>query len=295
MPVSSMTGFGRAAGAEGACVFEWELRSVNGRGLECRFRAPPGFDASEAQLRAKTQARFARGNINASLQIKRQAAFSEARLNTAALDRLHQALSLWAKTNGLAPPELGALIGLRGVIDTDEPGDTPEDQAALSAAVFAAFDDALAALAGMRQSEGAALHETLTQQLAAMETLVAGSEALRAGFADVIRERLRRQVETLIESSDRFDPARLHQEAVLIAARADIREELDRLKAHIAAARGHLAADGPAGRKLDFLSQEFMREANTLCSKSPDTALTALGLELKNVIEQFREQVQNVE
>ena len=295
MPVTSMTGYGHAAGASGPWTFEWDVRSVNGRGLECRFRLPPLLEQSESRLKARAQARLSRGNVNANLRLQGAVSSERPSLDLAQLGEFHDALAAFAKTRGLAPPAIADLVGMRGVVEVTETPASDDERQALAAAIEVAFEAALGGLAAMRGAEGAALGAVISGQIGEIEKLVAGCEQLRDGFPALFRARLEKQVAALLEANERLDEARLHQEAVLLASRADIREELDRLKAHAAAARKLIAGEGAAGRKLDFLAQEFMREANTLCSKSPDTRLTEAGLAMKNVIEQFREQVQNVE
>jgi uncharacterized protein (TIGR00255 family) len=190
---------------------------------------------------------------------------------------------------------MDGILGLKGVIEVIDEDEREEDRRAAEAAVIAGFGTALASLAEMRRREGAALAGVLAARLDEIAALAARAEAAPGRRAEAIKARLAEQIAALLETSTRFDPDRLHQEAILIASKADIREELDRLVAHIAQARRLIAAGGPAGRKLDFLSQELNRESNTLCAKSNDVELTNIGLELKTVVEQFREQVQNLE
>lgn len=295
MTVASMTGFARAQGSLGPWSYAWELKSVNSKGLDLRLRVPPTFDAVEIKARAAISARLARGSIFASLTAKRADEEAAVRVNRAALDRLLAALDDVPLHPNLGPASLDGLLNVRGVIEVVEPQDDEAQRAALDAAILASLEGALDALVASRHMEGAALAKTLGDRLARIGTLSAEADALPARQPDAIRERLAQQVARLMESAEGLDPARLHQEAVLIAVKADIREELDRLKAHVESARRLIAEGGPIGRRLDFLSQELGRESNTLCAKSNDSSLTTIGLEMKIEVEQLREQVQNIE
>jgi uncharacterized protein (TIGR00255 family) len=294
MAISGMTGFGRADGAVGAWSWTVEARSVNGRSLEPRFRGPPGFDGLERVSREAAQARFQRGQLNITVTAKRGDANGAARINTEALERYLDAAAPYVAAGRASPPSMDGLLALRGVLDTAEEADDPDARAALEAAMGITLLAALDALKAARLGEGAALTPILTGLVDRIEVLVGQAEGEAAGQPAVIRERFERRMAELIA-----DPAgleeRIVQEAAVMASRADVREELDRLATHVTAARTLLEGDGAAGRRLDFLVQEFMREANTLCSKSATTALTAIGLELKATIDQLREQVQNVE
>lgn len=293
-----MTGFADLAGGTGGVAWTWEARSVNGRGLDLRLRLPDGFDSLDAPLRAAAAKVLARGSVTVTLRLARGAAGGLPRLNAAALDAaLAAALaaSEAAARGGLdlAPMTAADLLSVRGVVESDAvaPAETPEVAAALAADADALF----ARLAAARRAEGGALAALVAGQIDRIEALTAAArdsaEARAAGAGDLLRAR----VEAILAGTTAVDEARLAQELALAAVRADVTEELDRLLAHVAAARALLAAEGPAGRRLDFLMQEFNREANTLCSKSGSAELTAIGLELKVVIDQMREQVQNVE
>lgn len=296
MALSSMTGFARVEGSHGAVRWHWELRSVNGKSLDLRFRLPPGMEDLEAQLRERCGKALARGNVSISLSLQRDQGDAVLTINEAALEAvLHAVQLLKRRLPEAVPPSLDGILAHKGVLELREPVDDEEARAALSAALAASFDKALKALIGMRKAEGTAIGSVLEGQLAAIAAAADAAERHPARTAEAIRDRLAAQVAALLEAAPALDPQRLHQEAVLLATRADIREELDRLAAHVAAARKLLADGGPVGRKLDFLAQEFNREANTLCSKSNDVALTAIGLELKSVIDQMREQIQNLE
>ena len=293
MPLSGMTGFGRAEGAAGDWSWAVEARSVNGRNLEVRFRGPPGFDSLDRVAREAAQARFARGQVNVGVQAKRAETSVEVRVNEAVLGRyLAMGASLVAEGKA-APPSVDGLLALRGVIEAAENADDPEAQAALESAIALSVGAALEALAGARREEGLALTGVLIGLVDRIETLVSQAWSLAEGQPAAIKERFERRMTEL--AGEAVSAEKIVNEAAAMAVKADVREELDRLSAHVEAARAHIAAEGPQGRRLDFLTQEFMREANTLCSKSALAALTTVGLELKATIEQFREQVQNVE
>jgi uncharacterized protein (TIGR00255 family) len=290
-----MTGFARAEGSHGDIAFAWELKSVNGKGLELRFRLPSGYDSLEAPLRAALALRFKRGNLSATLNLARSAAAAPLRVNRDALAEVIAAMKEIGAAVAAAPPRLDGLLALRGVLENTEAAEDEADREARNAAVLAVWDTALAALAAMREAEGTRLEVILNERLDEIEGLVDAAERSAASQPDAIKARLRSMVELLLEASPALPEERLAQEAALLLSRADIREELDRLNAHVAAARALLAEANNVGRRLDFLCQELNREANTLCSKSADIELTRTGLELKAAIEQFREQVQNIE
>ncbi|QGM99578.1 YicC family protein [Methylocystis parvus] len=290
-----MTGFARARGSLGPWSYAWELKSVNAKGLDLRLRVPPGFDAVEIKARAAISARLARGSAFASLSAKRAEAEGAARVNRAALDRLLAALDDVPLHASLRPASLDGLLSIRGVVEVVEPEDDDAQRAALEASMLAALEAALKELLASRCAEGSALAVVLGERLTRIAALTAQADAAPGRQPEAVRRRLAQQVTRLLETAETLDPARLHQEAVLLAVKADIREELDRLKAHVAGAQKLLADGGPIGRRLDFLAQEFSRETNTLCAKSNDPELTSIGLELKIEVEQLREQVQNVE
>ncbi len=295
MALQSMTGFARETGSHGPWRFAWEIRSVNGRGLEIKFKLPAGFEALAEPLRRAVATRLQRGSVFASLTAAREMQEGGSPINEVLLDALVAAATRAAHRHGLAPPEIAPLLALRGVAGADETGESEAERDASASAFTAAFDGALDAVARARTDEGARLESVLSAHLATIERLTDAADACPARQPAAVRERLAKQVRELLEVSGSFDPDRLHQEAVLIASRADVREEIDRLRAHVAAARELLAKGGVVGRRLDFLAQEFSREANTLTAKANDVALSRLGLELKSVVEQWREQVQNVE
>jgi len=295
MALSSMTGFARADGVCGPYTWAWELKSVNAKGLELRLRLPPGWDAIEPALRARAAEQIARGTVQANLTVQRTGILPVVRVNEPVLAAVLSTMSEIGKRVEAAPPSMDGILGLKGVIEVLDEDEREEDRRAGEAAVIEGFAKALASLAEMRRREGAALGTVLRTRLDEISGLTARAEAAPGRKAEAIKARLAEQIAELLDTSTRFDPDRLHQEAILIASKADIREELDRLVAHVAQARRLIDGGGPIGRKLDFLSQELNRESNTLCAKSNDVELTNIGLELKTVVEQFREQVQNLE
>jgi uncharacterized protein (TIGR00255 family) len=295
MPLHSMTGFAREVGGYSAWRWVWELRSVNGRGLDVKIKLPPGFDAMAEGLRRAASAKLQRGTVFAALSAQRDVDTVAARIDEPLLDRLIEVAKRAASRHALPPPSIEALFAVRGVVDMADAGESDEEREATALAFAAGFSQALDALSVARRDEGRRLEGILEEQLAKIERLTQAAEACPARQPPAVRERLAKQLGELLNASDGFDPVRLHQEAALIATRADVREEIDRLRAHAASARELLANGGAVGRRLDFLAQEFGREANTLTAKANDAALSRIGLELKTVVEQWREQVQNVE
>lgn len=293
MPISGMTGFGRAEGALGAWSWAVEARSVNGRNLEVRFRGPPGFEGLERTAREGAQGRFQRGQLTVGLQARRAEGAGQVRINLEQLERYLAAAEAYVQAGRVAAPSIEGLMALRGVLEADDGAVDPEAQSALEAAMAASISQALDALAVARREEGAALLGVLGGHVARIGELTAQAAEIAAGQPAAIKARFEARMKEL--AGDAASEERIVQEAAAMAVKADVREELDRLSGHAEAARGLLASEGAVGRRLDFLTQEFMREANTLCSKSALGPLTAVGLELKAVIEQFREQVQNVE
>lgn len=295
MALSSMTGFARGHGVSGSYAWTWELKSVNAKGFDLRFRVPQGWDAVEAPARAKAAEVLARGTVYANLSIARQDVAPTVRINESVLQAIITTLKGLDGKIDAAAPRLDGILAMKGVMEVVDPVEDEAERRTAEAAAVASFTDVLRGLAEMRHHEGEALGRILSGRLDEISALSKRADASAARRPDAVKARLAEQVAVLLATSDRFDPDRLHQEAVLIAAKADVREELDRLGAHVTQAR-HLLSQGTAvGRKLDFLSQELNREANTLCAKSNDVELTNLGLELKGVVEQFREQVQNLE
>src|ERR1700722_16195300 len=295
MAVGSMTGFARAAGSGGAWRWTFELKTVNAKGLDIRLRMPAPFDRAEGEARTRPAKALARGTCFATLSAQREGATATARIDLAALESIAVAARAAALKAGLAPPTMDGLLALRGVLET---ADVEDDEAAGNAAcagALASLDEAIAALTAMRRGEGGALASLLKDMLRAIAETVEAADANPARRPAAGRERLAQTGETLMTSSRGLDENRPHQGAILLAAKADIREELDRLKTHVAASGALIEDGGPIGRRLDFLAQELSREASTLCAKANDVSLTAQGLELRAQIEQFREQVQNVE
>lgn len=293
MNLSGMTGFGRAEGALGAWSWAVEARSVNGRNLEVRFRGPPGFEGLERAAREGAQARFQRGQLTVGVQAKRAEGAGAVRLNLEQLERYLAAGAPYVASGQAGPPALDGLLSLKGVIEAADTVEDPEAQAALEAAMGASIAAALDELAAARTEEGRALLGVLGALVDHIGTLTAKSAALAQGQPAIIKARFEKRLTEL--AGEAATEERILQEAAAMAVKADVQEEIDRLRGHVAAAHDLLAAEGAVGRRLDFLTQEFMREANTLCSKSASGALTSVGLDLKATIEQFREQVQNVE
>jgi len=295
MSLKSMTGFGRSAGVHGETSWHWEVRSVNGRGLELRFRMPSGLEGLEIKARSLAQEKLARGNCTLNLALRRETGQLAIRLNEAALS---QALAAAERAQALThkeAPNLDTLLAMRGVVEVVEGEESEEAHAKLEDALLKGLGAALDQLVAARKAEGARLASVMTNQLGQISDLVERVGDASARQPQAIRQRLTEQVTRIMETGAGLDPERLHQEALLLAAKADIQEELDRLRAHVAAANDILAQDPPAGRGLEFLAQEFNREANTLCSTASDVEISRAGLELKTVIDQLREQVQNIE
>ena len=290
-----MTGFARGQGACGVYSWTWELKSVNAKGLDLRLRLPPGWDPIETPVRNAGAQVLARGTVYGALAVERQGVAPVVRINEEVLAAVLAGIrSLTGKLQA-AEPRLDGILSLKGVMEVTEQEEHEQDRAQAEAAVIAGFEQTVTDLAGMRRHEGEALQRVLSQRLAEIQALTTRAESAPGRRPEAIRARLAEQIAMLLESSSRFDPDRLHQEAILIASKADIREELDRLASHVAQVQRLMTNGGAIGRRLDFLAQELNREANTLCSKSNDVELTNIGLELKTVVEQFREQVQNLE
>jgi uncharacterized protein (TIGR00255 family) len=295
MALSSMTGFARGQGVADAYAWSWEIKSVNAKGLDLRFRLPQGWDAIEVPARTRASEKLSRGTVYANLTVERKGVQPAVKINEPVLGAIVATLKgLGGKINA-GPPSLDGILSLKGVIEITEQDEREDEHRAGENAIVAGFEQALSALIAMRRSEGATLGRLLSTKLDEIAALAARAEAAPGRKPEAIKARLAEQVATLLSASDRFDPDRLHQEGILLAAKADIREELDRLASHVAQAKQLLAAGGSIGRKLDFLAQELHRESNTLTAKANDVELTNIGLELKSVVEQFREQVQNLE
>lgn len=290
--LSGMTGFGRADRAGAFGRIEVEARSVNGKGLDVRLRLGPGLDAIEPALRDMIKARFSRGSVNVAVSYAAPEGAAGVVIDEARLQAYAQAAKRLAESGLAAPATAGELMALKGVIASEDVEAVVEPET-LAAAALEAAGEALAGLQRAREDEGAALAGMLEEHIAEIESLREEAASSAAALPGAIRDRVKAKFDELLPSG--LDADRLAQEAAAIAVKADVREELDRLKAHISAARDLIAGGSPAGRKLDFLSQEFNREANTLCSKASDPALTRAGLAMKAAVDRLREQVQNVE
>lgn len=304
MPIASMTGFARAEGPDPSrpgTTCTWEVRSVNGKGLEVRWRIPPGYDGLEIAVREAVGRRFKRGNVSVTLTVNRPEEQPAYRINEGLLDQVMAVARHWQQhlgtDAGIAPPRLDGLLALRGVLEPvmeSEPDEAAREMR--DGALIGILDEALARLADARAAEGARLEMVLTGHLDTIADLTRRAGDTASLRPEAVKARLREQIASLLEAQTQISEDRLATELALLAVKADVREELDRLGAHIEQAREMIAEDkGPVGRRLDFLCQEFNREANTLCSKAQDVALTRIGLDLKAVIDQFREQVQNIE
>ena len=295
MSLSSMTGFARTQGSQGPWRWHWEVRSVNARGLDVRVRVPEGFEGLEQPVRMLANERFTRGGVNATLTLDADPAKGTIRVNTDALQQVLAALKSLEGVVKADPPRLDGILALRGVLDTQAPVLTEVELAARDAAVLGSLAVALDALAAARREEGARLDNVLRQQTERMAALVAEAEKLAEAQPEQLRARLKTSIDEALKARPGLPEERLAQEIALLLVKADVREEIDRLKSHLTQARAMFSTGGAQGRRLDFLAQELNREANTLCSKSSDMQLTRVGLELKAVIDQLREQVQNIE
>ena len=290
-----MTGFARGHGVAGTYSWSWEIKSVNAKGLDFRVRVPPGWDAVDAPARARGAAGLARGTVYANLSVERQGGAPTVRVNEPVLAAVLSTIKELATRIEAEPPRLEAILGLKGVMEVREEDESEEGRRAAEVAIIASFDQTLEDLVAMRREEGSALGRILLERIGEIGALAARADAAPGRRPEAIKARLAEQITALLAAGQRLDADRLHQEALLMAAKADIREELDRLAAHVVQCQRLLADGGAVGRKLDFLAQELNRESNTLCAKANDVELTNIGLELKGVVEQFREQVQNLE
>jgi uncharacterized protein (TIGR00255 family) len=295
MPLQSMTGFARREGSSGRYRWVWELRSVNGKGLDVRLRLPQGLERFEPDCRRLATQYFSRGNLQVALSISGGETAVEAVVNRGALDAVLKLREQLGDLVDTAPLRFDTLLSLRGIIDFREPEESESERAARDADIVKGLEFSLADLRAMREDEGAALSQVLLAQVKRIEELTATVENDPSRSPSAIAAKLAQQVALIMDNASSVDRERLHAEVALLATKADLREEIDRLRSHIAAARELLTKGGPVGRKLDFLAQEFNRESNTICSKSNAAAVSAAGIELKVVIDQFREQVQNLE
>jgi uncharacterized protein (TIGR00255 family) len=293
MSIFSMTGFARAASSFGPARFAWELKTVNAKGLDVRLRLPQGFEAIDLTVQKRLGEKLKRGTCYATLSVQRETTAPEIRINKDILLRLIAALAD-IPLGSMQPASLDGLLGLRGVVEVAEAVEDPVQTELLQAHVLATLNESLEALVAMRLGEGTALAKMLLARLDKIGALTDAADTCPGRQPEAIQARLAQTIAAL-STQPNLDPNRLHQEALIMAAKADVREELDRLKTHVAAVRERLVSGGEVGRRLDFLAQELGREANTLCAKSNDAELTRLGLELRVEIEQFREQVQNLE
>ncbi|MCJ2121602.1 YicC/YloC family endoribonuclease [Methylobacterium sp. J-077] len=289
--IASMTGFARAAGTTGAVQWAWEVRSVNGRGLDVRIRVPAGYDGLGETARTALQKTLSRGQCQLTLTLTKPETTARVRINEALLASLAQAVARVPVPEGVAPATMDGLLGVRGVIEVED--EAAPDTDSLARDLAEGVVRLVADLVEARRAEGRQLADIVTAQVERIAALTRAAEDNPARKPEAVRARLEAAIAAL--SGTDLDPDRLHQEAMLLAGKADVREELDRLHAHVASARDLLAAGGAIGRRLDFLAQEFGREANTLCAKANDISLSRIGLDLKAVVEQFREQVQNIE
>jgi len=295
MALVSMTGFAESAGALEALRWRWEARSVNGRGLDLRLRTPPGFDGLEPPARLLAAERIRRGSLQVTLTVESQDSVRGLKVDPVALASAVKLAREVAAETGLAPARVDGLLALKGVIvQEDNASLDPVARAGRDAAILKSLADTFDALAKARAGEGTRLAALLTGQIDEIARLTGEAAKLAAAQLPLLRDKLAGQLKELIAKPP-VPEERLAQEVALLALKADVREELDRLSAHVQEARQLIQSGEAVGRKLDFLAQEFNREANTLCSKSADIALTRLGLNLKAVIDQFREQAQNVE
>ena len=295
MPLASMTGYARAEGQAGDLTWAWEIRSVNGRSLDVRCRLPAGMDGLEQVVRTAVADRVARGHVSVSMQLTRPTGTMSVEVNRALLDQLLGLARDLDGVRGVAPPRLDALLATRGVIELRERVESEDERTAHDQAMRASLGKALDALVTARSDEGQRLGHILARLLDDIAQLTAAAREAAAAQPEAIKVRLRDKVGALLDDVPALPVERIAQEAALLMVKADVREELDRLESHVAQARGILGGDGAKGRRLEFLAQEFNREANTLCSKSADLALTQIGLQLKGAIDRVREQVQNIE
>jgi uncharacterized protein (TIGR00255 family) len=296
LPINSMTGFADSRGSHGGLRWRWEAKSVNGRGLDFRFRAAMGYEGLEVGARTLAAERFKRGSLQVVLTVAADEGTRGFRVDAAALADAVRIAKRVAEETGLAPARVDGLLALKGVVVQEENAAlNDEARMARDAALLASLADAFDLLVGARGAEGAKLEAILLRQIGDIERLTAEAGALAAQQPLILRERMMAQLKELLAPGGNLPEERIAQEVAMLAAKADLREELDRLSVHCQEARTLISGKDPAGRKLDFLAQEFNREANTLCSKSSDIQLTHVGLALKAVIDQFREQVQNVE
>lgn len=296
MTLQSMTGFSRVDGSQGNFCWSWELKSVNGKSLDVRWRLPFGYDFLEPELKILVAKQFTRGNFQINLALEAQSAEKLPVINETVLDAVVKMAEIVnAKTNASAP-SIGDLLAVKGVVEFSANTSLDDEQTAIrNHALVESFQEAVTSLAEARLSEGAAIEAVLLDQVAQIEKLKLQIDADPSRSAEAIKKSLSQKVSALLNDSASLDEQRLYQEAAILATKADLQEELDRLAAHCVAARKLLSEEGAIGRKLDFLAQEFNRECNTVCSKANSTPVTQAGLQMKVVIDQFREQIQNIQ
>lgn len=295
MTLSSMTGFGRAEGHYEHYSWVWEIRSVNGKGLDVRMRIPPGLDAFDQFIKTTIKKEITRGSINVLLQLSKEETDTDVKVNEAALDKLIGVAKKASVDHDLPMPSLDSLFSIRDVVEIIPTEDNENQISERNDILKKSFIEALSELKSSRLEEGLATRKMLSDVIDQVEDLLNQAEEIANNQPSLLKEKFEEKVSALFDNKQGIDKDRLAQEIVLLATKADTKEETDRLRAHIASARTMLDAKGTIGRKMDFLTQEFNREANTLCSKSSDIALTNIGLSLKTAIDQIREQVQNVE
>ena len=291
--LSSMTGYARFDGASAGVAWLWEVKTVNAKGFDLRLRVPPGFDALEARARSRITARIRRGTIQASLALQRTQASQTVRINRDNLEALIVALAEIDVADRIRPASLDGLLAIPGVVEQADRAE--RDDGVMAQDMMAGLETVLDRLVAVRSQEGKALGDVLRERLEAIARFTQDADQAPGRQPEAIRRRLRQRISTLMAEVPALDETRLLQEAILMAAKADVREELDRLVLHRAAAAALLDEGGAVGRRLDFLAQELSREAGTLCAKANDGELTLIGLDLRTQIEQFREQVQNLE
>ncbi len=290
-----MTGFARQEGAADGVTWTWEVKSVNGRGLDIRCRVPQGYEAFDTTARALAPKYCTRGSLQLTLSVNAVDQPSKFQINREFLEQLIELARQLEADSGIAPPRIDGLLAIRGVIETVEEAASPAERAAREDAIRQSLESALGDLVTARRGEGERLVTLIADHLSSIATLVGSARELAAVQPEALRDRLRTKLDELLEATPALAEERLAQEVAILVSKADVREELDRLDAHVGAAGDLLGEGGGIGRRLDFLCQEFNREANTLCAKSPDVELTRVGLDLKSAIERLREQVQNLE
>ena len=295
MALVSMTGFARQEGTLDQHSWVYEVKSVNGKNLDIRSRLPHGHEALEVEIKKLATQYFRRGNFQLNLQLSRENGQTALAVNEEALETILKIAEPIQKRLGDRPIAVETLLGLRGVLEMAEPQESDEAKQARHDALIESIKAVFSQLADMRLAEGARMETVIVEQVNTIEALTKAARDCPDRQPEAIKARFKENIEKLLETSDQLDPDRLHAEAILIATRADVQEELDRLFAHVEAARELIKSDDAVGRKFDFLAQEFNREANTLCSKASSQELSRIGLELKTTIDQLREQIQNIE